>query len=127
MFNTTANRPDGLSARTPKATGTCNQLTFALRWRIAGAFGFSLCMALAHFLRFTRFTFEGTVRLYKIYGEHKEATVALLMDRGVFGEDAPHRRRFQLRILPKDNAKLLLRREVLVARTKDAVSTQSPQ
>ena len=32
------------------------------------------------------FLLEGTVRLYKIYGEHKEATVALLMDRGVFGE-----------------------------------------
>ena len=32
------------------------------------------------------FLLEGTVRLYKIYGGHKEATVALLMDRGVFGE-----------------------------------------
>ncbi len=32
------------------------------------------------------FLLRGTVRLYKIYGEHKEATVALLMDRGVFGE-----------------------------------------
>ena len=32
------------------------------------------------------FLLEGTVRLYKIYGEYKEATVALLMDRGVFGE-----------------------------------------
>jgi CRP/FNR family transcriptional regulator, global nitrogen regulator len=32
------------------------------------------------------FLLGGTVRLYKIYGEHKEATVALLMDRGVFGE-----------------------------------------
>jgi CRP-like cAMP-binding protein len=32
------------------------------------------------------FLLEGTVRLYKIYGECKEATVALLKDRGVFGE-----------------------------------------
>jgi len=29
---------------------------------------------------------EGTVRLYKIYGAYKEATVALLKDGGVFGE-----------------------------------------
>src|SRR5919199_4774310 len=32
------------------------------------------------------FLLEGTVRLYKIYGEYKEATVAFLKDRGVFGE-----------------------------------------
>lgn len=32
------------------------------------------------------FLLEGTVRLYKIYGGYKEATVALLKDRGVFGE-----------------------------------------
>jgi CRP-like cAMP-binding protein len=32
------------------------------------------------------FLLEGTVRLYKIYGEYKEATVALLKDEGVFGE-----------------------------------------
>ena len=32
------------------------------------------------------FVLEGTVRLYKIYGEYKEATVALLKDGGVFGE-----------------------------------------
>ena len=32
------------------------------------------------------FLLEGAVRLYKIYGGHKEATVALLKDRGVFGE-----------------------------------------
>jgi hypothetical protein len=31
-------------------------------------------------------------------------------DPGVFGTDAPHRRRFQLRILPKYDARLLLRR-----------------
>ena len=31
------------------------------------------------------FLLEGTVRLYKIYGEYKEATVALLKDGGVFG------------------------------------------
>jgi tetratricopeptide (TPR) repeat protein len=51
----------------------------------------------------------------------------LVSDRGVFGAEAPHRRRFQLRILPKDNARLLLRREVLVAQGKDVVSSQSPQ
>jgi CRP-like cAMP-binding protein len=32
------------------------------------------------------FLVEGTVRLYRIYGEYKEATVALLKDGGVFGE-----------------------------------------
>src|SRR5215207_10535749 len=32
------------------------------------------------------FLLEGTVRLYKIYGDYKEATVALLKDGGVFGE-----------------------------------------
>jgi CRP/FNR family transcriptional regulator, global nitrogen regulator len=32
------------------------------------------------------FLIEGTVRLYKIYGNFKEATVALLKDGGVFGE-----------------------------------------
>ena len=32
------------------------------------------------------FLLEVTVRLYKIYGEYKEATVALLKDGGVFGE-----------------------------------------
>ena len=32
------------------------------------------------------FLLEGTVRLYKIYGKYKEATVALLKDGGVFGE-----------------------------------------
>ena len=32
------------------------------------------------------FLLEGTVRLYKIYGDYKEATVALLQDGGVFGE-----------------------------------------
>jgi CRP/FNR family transcriptional regulator, global nitrogen regulator len=32
------------------------------------------------------FLLEGTVRLYKIYGIYKEATVALLKDGGVFGE-----------------------------------------
>jgi CRP/FNR family transcriptional regulator len=31
------------------------------------------------------FLLEGTVRLYKIYGDYKEATVALLKDTGVFG------------------------------------------
>lgn len=32
------------------------------------------------------FLLEGTVRLYRIYGGYKEATVALLKDRSVFGE-----------------------------------------
>ena len=32
------------------------------------------------------FLLEGTVRLYKIYGDYKEATVALLTDGDVFGE-----------------------------------------
>jgi CRP/FNR family transcriptional regulator, global nitrogen regulator len=32
------------------------------------------------------FLLEGTVRLYKIYGQYKEATVALLKEGGVFGE-----------------------------------------
>jgi CRP-like cAMP-binding protein len=32
------------------------------------------------------FLLEGTVRLYKIYGDYKEATVALLREGGVFGK-----------------------------------------
>src|SRR5918999_6614881 len=32
------------------------------------------------------FLLEGTVRLYKIYGDYKEATTALLRDTGVFGK-----------------------------------------
>jgi CRP/FNR family transcriptional regulator len=32
------------------------------------------------------FLLEGTVRLYKIYGDYKEATTALLKDGGVFGK-----------------------------------------
>jgi CRP/FNR family transcriptional regulator len=32
------------------------------------------------------FLLEGTVRLYKIYGDYKEATTALLKDQGVFGK-----------------------------------------
>ena len=32
------------------------------------------------------FLLEGAVRLYKIYGDYKEATTALLKDGGVFGE-----------------------------------------
>ncbi len=32
------------------------------------------------------FVIEGTIRLYKIYGDYKEATTALLKDRGVFGK-----------------------------------------
>src|ERR687893_256774 len=32
------------------------------------------------------FLLEGTIRLYKIYGDYKEATVALLREGGVFGK-----------------------------------------
>src|ERR671918_1890585 len=32
------------------------------------------------------FLLRGTVRLYKIYGDYKEATTALLNERGVFGK-----------------------------------------
>ncbi len=32
------------------------------------------------------FLLDGTVRLYKIYGDYKEATTALLKDQGVFGK-----------------------------------------
>src|SRR5918997_3537871 len=32
------------------------------------------------------FLLEGTIRLYKLYGEFKEATTALLKDHGVFGK-----------------------------------------
>ena len=32
------------------------------------------------------FVLEGTIRLYKIYGDYKEATTALLKDGGVFGK-----------------------------------------
>src|SRR5215217_1623149 len=38
------------------------------------------------------FLLEGTVRLYKIYGEYKEATVALLAEGDVFGELLASRR-----------------------------------
>jgi CRP/FNR family transcriptional regulator, global nitrogen regulator len=41
------------------------------------------------------FLLEGTVRLYKIYGEYKEATVALLKDGGVFGELSLDEERWQ--------------------------------
>src|ERR671917_2428987 len=32
------------------------------------------------------FLLEGAVRLYKIYGDYKEATITLLRDTGVFGK-----------------------------------------
>ncbi|MCP3140292.1 VIT domain-containing protein [Pyxidicoccus xibeiensis] len=48
----------------------------------------------------------------------------LVSDRGVFDETATHPRRFQLRILPKTNARLLLRREELVPLAKAQVATQ---
>ncbi len=38
----------------------------------------------------------------------------LVSDRGVFAPEQEHRRRFQLRILPQDDARLLLRREEMV-------------
>jgi hypothetical protein len=38
----------------------------------------------------------------------------LVSDRGVFTPEQEYRRRFQVRILPKDNARLLLRREEMV-------------
>ena len=41
------------------------------------------------------FLVEGTVRLYRIYGEYKEATVALLKDGGVFGELSLEERSWQ--------------------------------
>src|SRR5215213_11218085 len=44
------------------------------------------------------FLLEGTVRLYKIYGDYKEATVALLTEGDVFGElsleETPHQNAF---------------------------------
>ncbi|WP_223636031.1 DUF2135 domain-containing protein [Corallococcus sp. EGB] len=49
----------------------------------------------------------------------------LVSDRDVFTADDMAQRRFQVRILPKKNALLLLRREELVA-AKDRVSAQSP-
>ncbi|MFP2930553.1 hypothetical protein ACLESO_36220 [Pyxidicoccus sp. 3LG] len=51
----------------------------------------------------------------------------LVSDRGVFSEEESHRRRFQLRILPKRDAKLLLRREELIPLAKAQVSAQTPQ
>jgi tetratricopeptide (TPR) repeat protein len=48
----------------------------------------------------------------------------LVSDRGVFDLDDAYQRRFQLRILPKNNALLLLRREELVAQAKAPVATQ---
>ena len=44
------------------------------------------------------FLLEGTVRIYRIYGEHKEATIALLTEGDVFGElsieETPHQNTF---------------------------------
>jgi CRP-like cAMP-binding protein len=37
------------------------------------------------------FLLSGTIRLYKIYGDYKEATTALLKDGGVFGKLDPRR------------------------------------
>jgi tetratricopeptide (TPR) repeat protein len=48
----------------------------------------------------------------------------LVSDRGVFDIEDAYQRRFQLRILPKDNALLLLRREELVAQAKAPVARQ---
>src|ERR671916_496374 len=41
------------------------------------------------------FLVRGTVRLYKIYGDYKEATTALLKDGGVFGKLSLVERRWQ--------------------------------
>jgi tetratricopeptide (TPR) repeat protein len=53
------------------------------------------------------------------YGSHSSRYVVptallLVSDRGVFSPEDEYRRRFQVRILPKDNALLLLRREEMV-------------
>jgi CRP/FNR family transcriptional regulator, global nitrogen regulator len=44
------------------------------------------------------FLLEGTVRIYRIYGEHKEATIALLTEGDLFGElsieETPHQNTF---------------------------------
>ncbi|RKH49461.1 DUF2135 domain-containing protein, partial [Corallococcus llansteffanensis] len=48
----------------------------------------------------------------------------LVSDRGVFTADDMAQRRFQVRILPKNDSRLLLRREELVAMGKDGVSAQ---
>ncbi|MHA7632947.1 DUF2135 domain-containing protein [Corallococcus sp. M7] len=47
----------------------------------------------------------------------------LVSDRNVFTADDAAQRRFQVRILPNTNARLLLRREELVA-SKDRVTAQ---
>ncbi|MBN8226533.1 DUF2135 domain-containing protein [Corallococcus macrosporus] len=62
------------------------------------------------------------------YGNHSARYVVptallLVSDRNVFAEDDGAQRRFQVRILPNANARLLLRREELVA-AKDRVSAQ---
>ncbi|WP_371876575.1 VIT domain-containing protein [Pyxidicoccus fallax] len=49
----------------------------------------------------------------------------LVSDKDVFKEEGTLRRRFQLRILPKNDARLLLRREELIPAEKARVSTQS--
>src|SRR3989337_4176956 len=46
------------------------------------------------------FLLEGTVRLYKIYGDYKEATTALLRDGGVFGKLNLVEGRWQERLAP---------------------------
>jgi hypothetical protein len=48
----------------------------------------------------------------------------LVSDRGVFTPEDEYRRRFQVRILPKNDARLLLRREELIAQAKTEVSSQ---
>ena len=66
------------------------------------------------------FLIGGTVRLYKIYGAHKEATVALLMDRGVFGElgldEGSRQRCFAEAVTPSRVA--VVRKRVLVESIK---------
>ncbi|MCY1001895.1 hypothetical protein OWM54_32540 [Myxococcus sp. MISCRS1] len=52
--------------------------------------------------------------------------VLLVSDRNVFSVDEPTQRRFQLRILPKKDAKLLLRREEFISRKTATIATQPP-
>ena len=60
------------------------------------------------------FLLEGTVRLYKIYGEYKEATVALLKDGGVFGK-------LTLEETPRQNAFAEAVTEVRLVRVRKSV------
>lgn len=69
---------------------------------------------------------SGTIRLYKIYGESKEATTALLKDYGVFGELDPNESNSQevfaeartgvrVSVIPKSSMEWLIKRRPDVA------------